>query len=101
VRVAGDKHRPVTLLAVIQSELGAGGGFSRALKSGQNDDIKPVAMEPEGLRGTAHKCGQLIKNYFNELLAGRDAGKHLAAHGLCLDVGGEFFDNAIIDVGLQ
>jgi hypothetical protein len=58
-------------------------------------------VKPQNLRAGAHERGEIVEHHLDELLTGRDTLQHFLAQRLYLNLGNEFFYNAVINIGLK
>ncbi len=101
VDVDGDEHGAMAAFFEPGSQLAAGCGFAGALQAGHQDDGGRLRGEFEAGSVAAEEFDQLVADDLDDLLGGRERGKHLGANGFGADVLDEFVDDVEIDVGIE
>ena len=102
VHVAGRQQRAFAELAAHQAgQLRAVGGFTGALQAHHHNHRGPAVGSRDLGVGTAHQLGQFLVDDLDDLLGGRQALQHVAAHAALRHLGHKVLDYLVADVGLQ
>ena len=102
VHVAGRQQRALAELAAHQAgQLRAVGGFTGALQTHHHHHRRPTVGSGDLGVGTAHQFGQFLVDDLDDLLGGRQALQHVAAHAALRHLGHKVLDYLVADVGLQ
>ena len=88
-------------IAAGQSQLGGGGGLTRALESNQHHGRGGLAGRGKLVVTPAEQVGKLFVDDLNHLLAGGKALQNVVAQSPLLDCGDEVPGHAKVDVSLQ
>ena len=101
VDVDRDQHGAVAALFEPRGELAGGGGFAGALQAGHEDHRGRLGGEFEARGVFAEQRDQLVADDLDDLLGGRERGKHFGADGFLADVLDELVDDVEVDVGFK
>ena len=102
VHVARDgEHLLFALLDQVLGQLGGGGGFTRTLQTGHQDDRRRLGREVDVGHALAHGGGEFSVDDAHQDLARREGAHHLFAQGLGLDAGDEVAHHRQGHVGLK
>ncbi|MNL11557.1 hypothetical protein D3C87_1323970 [compost metagenome] len=102
INVGGHDHDRL-LLALFKEarELAGGGGFTRALQTGHEDDRWRHGAQVQIFVGRAHQAFEFGLDDLHEGLARRQAARHLGADSALLDRIDEVLDHRQSDVGFE
>ena len=101
LKVGGDEKRRAAVLAQHQRELAGCRRLPRALEADEQDHRRRPPGEREPRVAAAHDPRQLLVDDLHDLLAGREALRHLLAERALLDRCDEVLDDVEVDVGLE
>ena len=101
VDVAGHEQRALALLLHQRGELGAVGGLAGALQTDEHDHARRLAGYVELLVVAAHQRAELLVDYLDDHLRGREALEHLRALRALADALYKVLDDFVADVGLE
>ena len=91
----------MSFFAQMDGQFAGRGCLARTLQAHQHDGHRTGTFEIEGLVLRTHQRGELLVDDFYDLLARGQAGQHLLAKSLLLNVRDKRFDDPEMDIRLQ
>ena len=101
VHVAGHEQRALALLFHERRQLCAVRRLARALQADEHADARALRGDVELAVLAAHECTELLVDYLDDHLRGREALEHLRALRALADALYKVLDDLVADVGLE